>query len=107
MFLDPDHVTDLEFVLLVVRVIFLRTPNRLLEQGMGEAALDPHHQCFALFVAYDHALKGTLRHCNPLTSSARRSACSWRRSSAGRCRDAPRVRAKCSPTDRWRVENAD
>jgi hypothetical protein len=33
---------------------------------MGEAALDAHHQRFRLLVAHHDALKGTLRHFNPL-----------------------------------------
>src|ERR1700691_4313491 len=42
---DPHRVADLEFVLLVVRVIFLRAAHRLFKQRMGEAALDLHHNC--------------------------------------------------------------
>src|SRR5580704_4139961 len=60
--LDPHDVADLELVLLVVRVVLLRAAHRLLEQGMGEAALDLHHQCLALLVAHHDALEGTLWH---------------------------------------------
>src|SRR5579863_1997441 len=41
--LDPYDVADLELVVLVVGVILLGAADRLLENGMGEAALDSHH----------------------------------------------------------------
>src|SRR5579863_9437908 len=62
MLLDPHHVADLELVVLVVRVIFLGPAHRLLEQRMGEAALDAHDHGLGLLVAHHDALEGTLRH---------------------------------------------
>src|SRR5579863_4046677 len=44
VFFNPHHVADLELVVLVVRVVFLRPAHRLLEQRVGVTALDAHHQ---------------------------------------------------------------
>src|SRR5215475_5562848 len=59
---DPDDITHRELVLLVMGVVFLRPPNGLLQDRMGEAALDAHHHGLVLLVAHDHALEHTLRH---------------------------------------------
>src|SRR6201996_627651 len=76
-FLDPNHVARLELVVLVVRVIVLRTADRLLVDRMGEAEINAHHHRFGLLVADDHALKGTFRHIRPLTSSSRAARQRW------------------------------
>src|ERR1700704_4858245 len=68
-FLDPHHVARLELVVLVVRVIVFRAPDRLLVDRVGEAAIDAHHNRLGLLVADDHALKRTFWHFKPLTSS--------------------------------------
>src|SRR5215813_11863357 len=60
--LDSDDVTHRELVLLIVGVVFLRPPNGLLQDRMGEAALDAHHHRLVLLVAHDDALEHTLRH---------------------------------------------
>src|SRR6185295_13775659 len=73
-FLDPHHVARLELVVLVVRVVVLRTADRLLVDRMGEAAIDTHHHRLGLLVADDNTLKGTFRHRRPLTSSSRATA---------------------------------
>src|ERR1700744_5992161 len=70
-FLDPHRVARLELVVLVVRVIVLRAADRLLVDRMGEAAIDAHHHRLGLLVADDDALKLTLWHELPLTSSWR------------------------------------
>src|ERR1700742_2650568 len=70
-FLDPHHVARLELVVLVVRVIVLRAADRLLVDRMGEAAIDAYHHRLGLLVADDDALKVTLWHKGPLTSSWR------------------------------------
>src|SRR6476469_5638876 len=75
--LDPHHVARLELVVLVVRVIVLRSANRLLVDRMGEAAIDAHHDRLGLLVADDHALKRTFRPVGPLTSSSRAAARRW------------------------------
>src|SRR5689334_9634454 len=61
-FLNPHGVARLELVVLVVRVVVLRTADRLLVDRMGEAAIDAHHHRLGLLVANDHALKLTFRH---------------------------------------------
>src|SRR5882724_3131829 len=60
--LDPDDITHRVLVLLIVRVVFLRPPDGLLQDRMGEAALDAHHHGLVLLVAHDDALEHTLRH---------------------------------------------
>src|SRR5580658_4582529 len=60
--LDPDGVADLEFVVLVMRVILLGAPDDLAEDRVGEAALDPHHQSLVLLVADHDALQAALGH---------------------------------------------
>src|SRR5215468_299466 len=60
--LDPDDITHRVLVLLVVSVVLLRAPNGLLQDRMGEAALDAHHHGLVLLVAHDDALEHTLRH---------------------------------------------
>src|SRR5262245_39306083 len=71
--LDPDDITHRELILLVMGVVFLRPPNGLLQDWMGEAALDAHHHGLVLLVAHDDALEHTLRHpVTPNPSSARR-----------------------------------
>src|ERR1700691_4124872 len=109
MLFDPHDVADLELVLLVVRVVFLRPAHRLLEQRMSEAALHAHHQCLVLLVAYDDALERSLRHIDPLNSSLRLvspDALSARPSSIARCRAALRARVRCFPVARWRAGSA-
>ena len=59
---DPDHVARLELVVLVVRVVVLRTADRLLVDRMREAAIDAHHDSLGSLVADDHALQSTFRH---------------------------------------------
>src|SRR5215510_14815105 len=77
-FLDPHHVARLELVALVVRVVILRTADRLLVDRMREAAIDAHHDGLGLLVADDHALQSTFRHLRkPLTSSSRAAARRW------------------------------
>src|SRR5690242_21106452 len=68
-FLDPDHVTRLELVVLVVCVVVLGSANGLLVDRVGEAAVDTHDNGLVLLVADDDALESTLRHLSPLTSS--------------------------------------
>src|ERR1700691_2839495 len=63
-FLDPHGVARLELVVLVVRVIVLRTADRLLVDRMSEAAIYAHYNRLGLLVADDHALKRTFRHCS-------------------------------------------
>src|ERR1700676_1494066 len=45
-----------------MRVIVLRSADRLLVDRMGEAAIDAHHHRLGLLVADDHALKRTFWH---------------------------------------------
>src|SRR5438067_1640323 len=66
--LDQHDVAHRELVLLVVGVEFLRTPHRLLEHGMGVAALDLHDDGLVLLVAHHDALERALRHLVILTS---------------------------------------
>src|ERR1043166_9239543 len=72
--LDPHHVARLELIVLVVGVVVLRAADRLLVDRMGEAAIDAHHHRLGLLVADDDALKLTLWHKGPLTSSWRATA---------------------------------
>src|SRR5260370_34229188 len=78
--LDPYDVADREFVLLVVGVIVLGAPHRLLEERMGEAALDADDHRLVLLVAHRRALQHAFRHSDLLTSP-------WvsRPASAARC----------------------
>src|SRR5262249_33816036 len=59
---DLDAVADLESVLLVVRVILLRTPHRLLEQRVRVAALHLDHDRLVVLVGDDHSVKYALWH---------------------------------------------
>src|SRR6202050_1338858 len=75
---DPHQVADLEFILLIVRVVLLRTAHRLLEQRMGVAAFDTHHQSLGLLVAHNDTVQHTLRHLFPLSLLRRRAfAARW------------------------------
>src|SRR5262249_48326575 len=56
MLLDPHDVAHREFVLLVMGVIVLGTPDRLLQQRVGEATFDAHHHGLFLLVAHHYAL---------------------------------------------------
>src|ERR1700732_4506288 len=58
-FLDPHHVARVGLVFLLMRVVVLRTADRLLVDRVGEAAIDPHPYRLGLLVADDHALKRT------------------------------------------------
>src|ERR1700737_3175570 len=99
--LDPYRVAGREFVLLVVRVIVLGAPYRLLEERMGEAALDADDHRLVLLVAHHRALQHAFRHSGLLISPCvPRSASAARRSGAGRCRAAPAAPAPCSRADR-------
>src|SRR5579863_2206806 len=60
--LDRDGVADLLGLVLDVRVVVLRPAHGLLEQRVGEAALDLHHKRLLLLVAHDDALQDSLRH---------------------------------------------
>src|SRR6202140_854033 len=95
--LDPDQVAHREFVLLVVGVVFFRAAHRLLEHGMGVAALDLHDDGLVLLVADHDAIERALRHLDPLISllSARRAWVSWLRLPAPRpaARDASAPRS--------------
>src|SRR3984957_269495 len=59
--LDLDEVAHRELVLLVVGVVLLRAAHRLLEHGMGVAALDLHDDGLVLLVADDDAMERALR----------------------------------------------
>src|SRR5580658_5975968 len=107
MLFDPHHVADLELVVLVVRVVLLRAPNRLFEHRMSKATLDLDHHRLGLFVAYHDALQGTLWHLVPLNSSPRRGACCAQQSSIAQCHAALRARVRYFPIARWRAGNAD
>src|ERR687884_1798799 len=73
--LDPDDVTDGELVLLVVRMIMLGAAHGLLEERMGEAALDADDDGFVLLVAHHRTLQHAFGHSPLLTSpSGRRRA---------------------------------
>src|SRR5215472_15661071 len=107
MLLDPHHVADGVFVLLVVGEVLLRPPDGLLEQRMGEPALDPHDARLRLLVAHHDALEHALRHFGLLTStSAGRRASAARPSGCGRCRGEPRAPARCSRAGPSRAESA-
>src|ERR1700693_596888 len=99
--LDPHDVADREFVLLVVGVIILGAPYRLLEERMGEAALDADNHRLVLLVAYQRALAHAFRHPVLFISPCvARPASPARRSGSGRCRAAPAAPAPCSRADR-------
>src|SRR5215813_6554425 len=63
--LDPHDVADAVFVGVVVGVIPLRPPHRLLQQRVGEAALDADNHGLVLLVAHHGALEHPLRHYAP------------------------------------------
>src|SRR5215831_4171625 len=73
--LDPHEVSHPVLIGFVVGVILLRSPHRLLEHRMGEAALDPDNDGLVLLVAHHGPLKRPLRHpappLSPRTSLAR------------------------------------
>src|ERR1700720_185727 len=99
--LDPYRVAGREFVLLVVRVVVLAAPYRLLEERMGEAALDADDHRLVLLVAHHRALQHAFRISGPLFSPwFPRSASAARSSGSGRCRAAPAAPARCSRADR-------
>src|SRR5262245_56447481 len=64
--LDPHDVVHVILVGLVVGVILLRSPHRLLHDGMGEAALDTDDHGLVLLVAHHDALERALRHLSLL-----------------------------------------
>src|SRR5690349_22224219 len=66
-FLDPHHIARRVLIALVVRVVVLRTADRLLVDRVREAAIDAHDHGLVLLVADDDALKSSLRHLNSLT----------------------------------------
>src|SRR6266496_3496171 len=102
--LDPHDVAYRELVLLVMGVIFLGAPHRLLEQRMGEAALDADDHRLVLLVAHHRALQHAFRHSDLLTSPwVRRRASGARWSGSGRCRAAPAALAPYSRADRSRA----
>src|SRR5262249_9226825 len=99
--LDPDNVADRELVVLVVRVVVLGAPHRLLQERMGEAALDADDHGLVLLVAHHRALQHAFRHSGLLTSPwLRRRASAGQWSGCGRCRAAPAAPARCSRADR-------
>src|SRR5947209_1473640 len=105
--LDPHDVADGVLVGIVVGVVLLRAPHGLLEQRMGEAALDADNHGLVLLVAHHGALEHPLRHLNAsLTSTCPRRASAARWSSAARCRGALGARAPCSRAARWRAGSA-
>src|SRR6266480_3928145 len=105
--LDPHNVADREFVLLVVGVVVLGAPHRLLEERMGEAALDADDHRLVLLVAHHRALQHAFRHSPLLTSPCvPRPASAGRWSGSGRCRAAPAAPAPCSRADRSRAGSA-
>src|SRR5215469_15617190 len=69
VFFDPHDIAGREFVLLVVRVIPLRSPHRFFQNRMRKATVDTDHDGLVLFVAYDDALQHPLRHPGLLTST--------------------------------------
>src|ERR1039458_5698173 len=85
---DPHRVADGKLVLLVMRMIFLRTANGFLHRRMGETPVDAHDDGLVLLVADDDALERTLRHLEPLTSST-----SSRKSSSRQPGDSSRTAA--------------
>src|ERR1700681_4660996 len=62
VFLDLHQIADLAGVTLVVRVIFFRSPHRLFQERVGEAALDEHRHRLVLLVAHDDAFQHAFRH---------------------------------------------
>src|SRR5882724_8788891 len=64
--LDPDDIVHVILVGLVVGVVLLRSPHRLLHDGMGEAALDADDDRLVLLVAHHDALERALRHLSLL-----------------------------------------
>src|SRR4051794_34393480 len=71
VFFQPHDVADRELILLVVRVILLRAPHGLLQDRVGEAALDADNDGLVLLVAHHGALQHPFRHYDLLTSSFR------------------------------------
>src|SRR5262249_23052437 len=99
--LDPHDVAHRKLVLLVVCVVFLGPPDRLLEERMGEAALDADNHSLVLLVADHRALQHAFRHSPLLTSrDVPRPASPGRWSGSGRCRAAPGAPARCSRAGR-------
>src|SRR6185503_11484176 len=74
MLLDPHGVARRELIGLVMGVIMLAPPHRLLQQRMGEAAVDADHDRLRLLVAYHDALQQPLRHLSSPTSLSGRRA---------------------------------
>src|SRR5262249_29114569 len=70
MLLDPYDVADRIGVGLVMSLVLLAAPHRLLEQRVGEAALDADDHRLVLLVAHHDALQHPLRHLPLLTSPA-------------------------------------
>jgi hypothetical protein len=62
MFFDPDDIADRVFVLLVMRVIVLRTTDRLFHRRVSEPTLNAYDNGLILLVADDGSLQLTLRH---------------------------------------------
>src|ERR1700757_4715917 len=81
MLFDPHHITDREFVLLVVGVVLLRSPHGLLQNRMREATLDTDDDRLVLLVAHDDALQHPLRHPGLLSSTLAAPRASAARSS--------------------------
>src|SRR5262245_66661215 len=64
--LDLHDVIHVILVGLIVGVVLLRSPHRLLHDGMGEAALDADDHGLVLLVAHHDALERALRHLSLL-----------------------------------------
>src|SRR5476649_490879 len=90
---DPHRVANGKLVLLVMRVIFLRTANGFLHRRMGETPVDAHDDGLVLLVADDDALERTLRHLEPLTSTSSRQSSS--RQPRGSSRTAASLISAC------------
>src|SRR5882724_8547530 len=62
VFFQPHDVSDRELVRLIVCVILLRPPHGLLQDRVGEAALDADNDGLVLLIAHHGALQHPLRH---------------------------------------------
>src|SRR5262249_25127886 len=101
----PNHIADRVLIGLVVRVVFLRTADRLFHRRMREAPFDADDDGLILLVAHDDALERTLRHLEPLIPSTSSSCCApsaWRQPSVWRISSSspvqPRQTTEPSPS---------
>ncbi|CCF19216.1 protein of unknown function [Pseudorhizobium banfieldiae] len=61
-FLDGNYVTYLVLVVLVMRLVLLRTADRLLKQRVRESALDADNNGLLVLVGNYDALQNAFRH---------------------------------------------